>query len=300
MKAPILLLIFNRPKTTQVVFDEIRRAKPKKLFIAADGPRANRVDDVAKCEDTRKITELIDWPCTVERLYRKVNLGCGVGPSDAISWFFNNVDSGIILEDDCVPDQSFFKFCDELLEKYEDDKRIMMISGDNFQDKNTTITDSYYFSRHCHCWGWATWKRAWNLFDFNMSSWPTFKKRNNLLELFDGNCLVSKYWESVFNYVYKGKKDIWDYQWTYACVSNGGMTILPAVNLVTNIGVGEGATHTARRGKSTEIPSSSISFPLKHPKLILRNKELDYKTDKNYFLTPRVIGGLIYRKIFIK
>ena len=162
--APVLLIIFNRPDTTARVFEAIRAARPTELYIAADAPRENRSEDKRLCEEAKKITEKIDWPCEVHRLYQEKNLGCKRGPIASITWFFENVEAGIILEDDCVPHPSFFAFCSELLEKYADDKRIMHVSGNNFQFGKMRGDASYFFSEYTLSWGWATWRRAWQRF----------------------------------------------------------------------------------------------------------------------------------------
>src|SRR3989344_1301108 len=183
IKPPILFLVFNRPQLTKKVFSEIRRFKPKKLFISADGPRSGNSQDRILCKRVRKITEKVDWPCEVKRLYRDGNLGCKNSISKALSWFFENENEGIILEDDCLPDTTFFQFCGEMLEKYRHNKDVGIISGDNFI-KGSTIEDSYYFSNYFHMWGWATWKRSWKSYDLTMRKWPKLNKDKWLEQLF--------------------------------------------------------------------------------------------------------------------
>jgi hypothetical protein len=294
---PVLLIIFNRPDTTKKVFEVIEKIKPKQLFIAADGPRSNKKDDLEKCLLTRKITENINWDCSVKRLYRKKNFGCGDGPATAITWFFKNVESGIVLEDDCIPDLTFFKFCGELLERYKDDERVMMISGDNFQSGFRINDDSYYFSRHFHCWGWASWRRAWDKFDNNMIGWKQFKKENRINDLFNGDKIVSQYWKMIFDSVAGGNREIWDYQWTFSCLSNNGLCIIPDRNLVTNIGVGPEATHTKRKSDSINLITKGMAFPLNHPKYILASNIYDKNTDYSHFVTIRTIIGLLLRLV---
>ena len=160
MTPAVLFIIFNRPETTQRVFDAIRLAKPTRLYIAADGPRENKTGEKELCEQARKIAQNVDWDCEVKTLFQKENLGCGKAVSHAISWFFENEDMGIILEDDCLPHQSFFKYCEELLEKYKNNDRIGIISGNNFQKKRKIGSFSYYFSDIVNIWGWATWARS--------------------------------------------------------------------------------------------------------------------------------------------
>jgi len=181
---PILFLIFNRPDTTQKVFNAIRKAKPKQFFIAADGSPPDREGEIEKCQKSRKIATSVDWDCEVKTLFRDKNLGCKIAISSAIDWFFENVEEGIILEDDCLPHQSFFWFCQELLEYYRNDTRIMHISGDNFQFGRKRGEGSYYFSKYSHVWGWATWRRAWKCFDINMKSFEEFKAENQINSIF--------------------------------------------------------------------------------------------------------------------
>ena len=194
---PILFVVFNRYETTLRVFQVIRQQEPSRLFIAADGPRLNRSDDLEKCNQVRQIVDLVDWDCEVITLFRDANLGCRDAVSSAINWFFSHVDKGIILEDDCLPVPFFFSFCQEMLEYYQSDDRVMMVSGDNFQNGIQRGKGSYYFSKCCHIWGWATWKRAWDKYDVEMKSFPDFRKQNLV------NSILSKndertYWIKCF------------------------------------------------------------------------------------------------------
>ena len=250
--SPVLFIIFNRPDTTDIAFAEIKKIRPKKLFIAADGPRKDVQDDYKKCAQTREIIKKIDWPCDIKTLFQKENLGCGLGPVTAINWFFDNVESGIILEDDCVPDQSFFYFCQELLEKYRNNKKIMHISGDNFQYGKKRGWSSYYFSEYAHGWGWATWRRAW--------------KYNNI-ELLNPEL----------------RKHIWDKQWYLSMRKQNGLAVLPNVNLVSNIGTGDDATHTKEPLHFSNLPAKQMVFPLIHPKIILRHRLADFFTNRDMF-----------------
>jgi len=172
---PILFLVFNRPDTTKIVFDEIKKSQPKKLFIAADGPRNGNYEDTENCEIVREIVTGVDWDCDVHTLFRKKNLGCKHAISGALDWFFSNVEDGIILEDDTLPHPKFFRFCEELIARYRNQKNIIAISGDNFQHGKRRGENSYYFSKYVHIWGWATWKRAWELYDVNMKEWAHLK-----------------------------------------------------------------------------------------------------------------------------
>jgi len=292
LKTPILFLIFNRPDTTELVFIEIKKVKPQKLFIAADGPREGIKCDFEKCRKTREITKQIDWDCEVKTLFRENNLGCKKAVSTAIDWFFENVNEGIILEDDCLPDQSFFYYCQELLDHYRDNEKIMIVSGDNFQFGRNKNDYSYYFSRFAHIWGWATWRRTWKLYDVNLKNFKAFKKSSEYKEIFINNT-ARNFWLDTFQGVCDGKINTWDFQLQFVLFYFNGYAILPNVNLVSNLGFGEGATHT----KTKSDPYANINYtktplPLKHPAIISWNKEADRYTFYKVFYT-----GVFKRKI---
>lgn len=277
---PILLVIFNRPETERKVFEQIRKIKPKYLYVVADGPRKNKIDDLRKCKEARKIIdEGIDWSCKVKKLYRKENLGCKMGVSGAIDWFFENVEEGIILEDDCVPNLSFFNFCKLLLKKYRNNNRIMHISGDNFLTDKVDIDGDYYFSRFSHVWGWATWKRAWKKYNVNMISYPEFVKENGFRKIWK-EFEIRRYWKILFNKTYKGLIDTWDYQWLYSIWKNKGLCICPRFNLVINIGFGNASTHTFSEGRLKNQSMKNIVVKNHPPKMEWNNKadKFVYKT----------------------
>lgn len=292
INTPILFLIFNRPDTTQKVFDAIRNAKPKQLFVAADGSRIGKEGEKEKCESARAIINQIDWDCEVKTLFREENLGCGKAVSEAITWFFNDVEEGIILEDDCLPSQSFFRYCEELLIKYRNDERIMLISGDNFQFGKQRGDGDYYFSKMNHVWGWATWKRAWQYYDFKMGSLNKFIKNNYIKGIFN-NKKISKKWIQNFIATKNGKIDTWDYQWTYTMWSQDGLAILPNINLVKNIGFGGNATHTQISNSLIENNHTHFLSISKHPSLIIR----DYEADMYYSI---LFKDNIFKKIYFK
>ncbi|HMG83788.1 MAG TPA: hypothetical protein VK559_12180 [Ferruginibacter sp.] len=297
---PVLLLIFNRPDTTQKVFEAIRQAKPAQLFIAADGPRDNNESDIEKCAQARKIATTVDWDCEVKTFFRNENRGCGHAPAEAISWFFEHVEQGIILEDDILPSQSFFTFCEELLEKYKHDTTIMSIGGSNFLSTSFQVKDSYIFSDYSGSWGWASWRRAWQGYDHNISSWTDKKNKEYLQQKFLPEQFLLL--ENIFNRVCnKNVADIWDFQWWYRRLLSGGFGIIPVVNLTKNIGFDAQATHTFTIG--TEIknaPLEQIIFPLVHPAQQLVNKEYDRLLSKKYYwqdasansITKRIIAKL--------
>jgi hypothetical protein len=232
---PILFLIFNRPDTTNIVFEEIRKQRPRQLFIAADGPRLTIIDDLERCAQARAITRLIDWPCEVHTLFRVCNLGCGKAVSEAITWFFSYVEQGIILEDDCVPDPSFFDFCAAMLERYQRDTNVMMIAGTSYLFNTVQSRKSYFFSRYYPVWGWATWRRAWNLYDYKLQEWATLRPVTQLKSFFK-NKKVVEFWERYFDRIIYHELDTWDVQWTYACIKQKAFCVVPFNNLISNIG----------------------------------------------------------------
>ena len=242
LKTAVLFLIFNRRDTTEQVFEAIRKAKPPMLYVAADGPRADKAGEAEKVEQVRRIATRVDWDCEVKTLFRDKNLGCKYAVSGAIDWFFENEEEGIILEDDCLPSQSFFWFCEELLERYRDDMRVGQISGFNSLD-NYDINFDYIFSKYGPIWGWASWRRAWNVYDVNISSWPYIKK-HKLYKNFVGTKKEENFRIKLFNNLYKNRIDTWDYQWVFSKLINSMLTILPSKNLIINIGFNDEATHT--------------------------------------------------------
>ena len=236
LNTPILFLIFNRPKTTKQVFDKIRQIKPKQLFIAADGPRLSKPNEKNLCEKTCAIIKKIDWECEVKTLFREENLGCGRAVSSAISWFFEHVEEGIILEDDCVPKTNFFNFCEIMLEKYRDNPRVMHVSGTSysFAEKLKSEEDIYYFSAFCPIWGWATWRRAWLLYEFEINEWLSL---NTLLENRISNVSFRQVLISGFEDIHNGTADTWDNQWGYCVQKYDGLCVSPILNMVRNIGI---------------------------------------------------------------
>jgi hypothetical protein len=295
-ETPVLFIVFNRPDTTKEVFSVIKAIKPKKFYIAADGPRVNREGESEKTELVRKICLNIDWKCDVKTLFSDRNLGCKDAVSSAITWFFENEDKGIILEDDCLPDLSFFAYCEELLEKYKNDSRIMSISGVNFQKENIAGTYSYYFSRYVHVWGWATWRRAWEHYDKEMKLWPDIKKRNILDHLLCDK-REKRYWQRFFESTYRGEIDTWDYQWTFSCWMQSGLSVIPVKNLVSNIGFGANATHTKDVTPEADRPVSSIELPLVHPNHVIRNARADQFIQSIMFSIPNILFR-VFRKLW--
>lgn len=288
---PVLFVIFNRPDNTQKVFNAIKQVKPRQLFVAADGPRENKEGEKEKCEQARKIIEQVDWDCKVYKNYSDVNLGCKVRPSSGIDWFFENVEEGIILEDDCLPSQSFFWFCQELLDYYRNDTKIMNISGKNFQFGRKRGGGTYYFSKYFDCWGWATWRRAWKYFDVNMTNFEKFKTENQIKNMFQIK-QQQKYWMNIFQITCDGKIDAWDYQWLYTCLINHGLCIMPNVNLVSNIGFGPDSTHTKNKNSiRSEVEAKEITDII-HPNFILADQEADLLTSKICFGSVNIFNKI--------
>ena len=283
LNTPVLFLIFNRPDTTKRVFESIREAKPARLYIAADGFRESKIGEQGLCIQTREIVKTIDWQCEVKTLFRDKNLGCKVAVSSAINWFFENEESGIILEDDCLPNQSFFMFCETLLNYYRDDESVMHIGGANFQGGRKRGEGSYYFSKYNHIWGWATWRSAWQKYDVTMKDYSPEKTTQLLQSIFDTKREIG-YWEKVFSDVYSSKINTWDYQWTYAVWKHQGIAVLPNINLVSNIGFDTDATHTDSKDIMSvgNIPVSEM-YEIIHPTVKIVNKEADNFALNNVF-----------------
>lgn len=290
--APIIFIIFKRPKETTLVWEQIKKTRPSKIFIVADGPRNS--EEKKLTDSARAVVETVDWPCEVLRNYSEVNLGCRKRVWSGLDWAFaqlpNENDGAIILEDDCLPDQSFFSFCAEMLQKYANNPQVLHIGGTCFQQDNPSFStsypqaihsdNSYYFSHIAQIWGWATWKRAWKLYDGPMASWPVLKGTNELQKAFP-DLLTYNYWSNHFQKVFEGGTDTWDIAWTYTVFKERGLAIMPKVNLVENIGAGDGATHKASR--FSNLPTSPLIFPLTHPREIIVNKNADLFTFKKVF-----------------
>lgn len=281
MKSAVLFLIFNRPETTIQVFERIRAARPPKLYISADGPRANRPGEFDRCEQARKIALNVDWPCEVKTLFRESNLGCKMGVASGIDWFFQNESEGIILEDDVLPLPSFFNFCDEMLERYRHDLSIGMITGSNLVSKRVDTQSSYFVSHVPLIWGWATWARAWKKYDVRMTAWPQWSQSEQITNTFHKDALVTSYWRDALNRVYQNGMDTWDYQWLFACWQAGMYSIIPAQNLTDNLGYGVEATHTSMHKPDCLVESvpQDLSWPLIHP----QNLSPDWKVDRMMF-----------------
>lgn len=274
---PILFLIFNRPEVTQKVFERIREVKPEKLYVAADGPRKDKNGEDLLCKQTRAIINLVDWQCEVFTLYRDTNLGCGKGVSEAITWFFNHEEMGIILEDDVLPNISFFDYCTTMLHHYKSDSKVMHINGCNFQQGVKRSDGSYYLSAFPHVWGWATWRRAWKSYDFNLSDLNYFYNLKKLNYYFKDKA-VKEHWYEIFFKMNRKWMDTWDYQWNYAIWNQQGKVVTPNVNLITNLGFGEGATHTTDKTSKFAELKTEVLQDIKHPLDLNINTAADQHT----------------------
>ena len=285
LNTPVAFIIFRRPDTTAKAFEAIRQAKPPKLLVIADGPRLDRPDEAEKCADARAIIDRVDWDCEVIKNYSPNNLGCAKRVSSGLDWVFEQVEEAIILEDDCVPHFTFFQYCEELLERYREDNRIGSITGQNVQFGRNQTDYSYYFSHYSHCWGWATWKRAWRYYDLNMPLWPEIKSKEALKGIFT-EPHAYKFWTKIFQEVYDDPLGItWDYQWTFTCLVQGFLGITSNVNLVSNIGFGSDSTHFTSDEPSIydTLPVEAIEFPLKHPPFLIYNRAADNFTQNTLY-----------------
>ena len=295
LQTPVLFVTFNRLTTTKLVLDAIRKVRPARLFVVNDGPRDQT--EAVLCKSVRDYIEnQIDWPCELNTLYQNSNLGCGLGLATAISWFFDNVEKGIILEDDCVPGLSFFAFCEELLARYENDPRIMLVSGYSLAASKIKRQESYSYIRYPMIWGWASWRRVWNKYDYHLKDWPDFKT-NRYLERIFTNKQSTDYWNEIFETTYQKAVDTWDYQLTFLLLSNSGLCIVPNTNLITNVGFGEDATHTKDSNDSHSANTAlSIDFPMHHPKFIVMDAGINAFLDR-YTFSKSNIGVRLYRKV---
>lgn len=283
LSTPVGFLIFNRPDVTEKVFSAIAQAQPKKLFVIADGARLDRPGEAEKCEQTRSIIQKVDWDCEVLTNFSDVNLGCGRREATGFDWVFSHVEEAIFLEDDTFPAPSFFSFCEAMLERYRHDERILHINGDNSVNQGRTC-DSYYFSKYMHGWGWASWRRAWQHYDYQMKTWPEFKQSGLLEQIFEDS-YEQKFWVDIFDQMYADPQviDTWDYQWTYACWSQNGLVIAPDKNLISNLGFNrEDAVHTKGDDPRSQLPVENIEEII-HPSFVVRHRIADQHSFDHIF-----------------
>ncbi|MDG2432911.1 nucleotide-diphospho-sugar transferase [Flavobacterium sp.] len=298
---PILFLVFNRPHYTQQVFEAIRAAKPKQLFIAADGPREDIASDIANCEAVKDIIANVDWDCEVKNLFRDKNLGCGLAPSSAITWFFEHVEQGIILEDDCLPSASFFPFCQEMLERYKNDFRINSICGTNLLKEWESGNNSYFFSKESGIWGWATWRRAWLEYDYKVAKWNDHRVKELFLEQFENTSQRAAYEYALDKAVSNIAVTFWDYQWVFSRISNSQFGIIPSVNLISNIGFGADATHTFdANSEISNLVAQEICFPIIHPMSIMIDHKYDHTLNSKFHPIKVSFENKIFQKLFYR
>ncbi len=272
LTTPVALIVFNRPETTARIFAAVREARPNYLLIVADGPRTDRPDDAALCAEVRRIVEQIDWPCEVLKNYSDINLGCSVRPATGITWVFEQVNEAIILEDDCLPEPSFFRYCQELLEMYRHDERIAVIRGDNWPASVRGVEASYRFSHYPSTWGWASWHRVWKNYDINLSAWSG-ESQISWLKSILGTYVMAWYWQRIFDRTRRlTDRSWWDYQFVFSCWLQGQFSIVPTNNLVSNIGGGYSATHTTvKDDPRLDRQLTQMTFPLHHPGEVRRD-----------------------------
>ncbi len=291
-QTPIAYIIFNRPQHTTQTFAAIRAQKPSQLFIIADGPRPDHPTDADRCKAVRAIVEQIDWPCEVHRNYADANLGLKRRVSSGLDWVFSQVERAIVLEDDCLPHPDFFRFCDELLERYADDDRVAVITGNNFQDGQKRGDASYYFSKYNHCWGWATWRKAWLHYQGDLPFWPEWQSSEAWHRL-TPDSVERRYWNKIFERVRAKQIDSWAYPWTASVWFKGGLTATPNVNLVSNIGFGAESTHTASADSPLADMATNSLGNITHPRSVLQDVVADH------FVFDNVFGGRLERFPYI-
>lgn len=272
VRAPVAFFIFNRPDTTLRVFDRIAAARPSQLFVVADGPRPHREGEMERCAAARAVIDRIDWPCEVRTDYSDVNVGCFSRVVSGLDWVFTQTEEAIILEDDCLPEPTFFAFCDELLERYRWDERIMGISGFNPVSSRRPKAHSYTFPGIFVVWGWATWRRAWRCNDASLAGWRQLHDTGWLEDLI-GNAEAAKLWRDILDA--RVSPTDWSLRWLFSCWEQNGLGIAPTTNLVSNIGFDSRATHMKDGLDFAGLPTAEIAFPLQHPGLVVRDREAD-------------------------
>ena len=293
---PVLLVTWNRPELTRKVLEAIKVARPSQLFVAGDGPR--HAEDKELIDEVRALVdEMVDWPCTVLTSFADSNLGCRLGVTRAIDWFFSHVEEGIILEDDCVPHPDFFRFCTEMLEEYRQNVSVMHISGDNSMQARLPRGESYCFIRYPHIWGWATWSRAWAKFDRNLDEFAKVSAEDNLRKIFP-NDLERKIWVPIFSKLREENlPDTWDWRWSATLFVNDGLSIQPGKNLVSNIGHGNDSTHTRRKNIRADFLVEGI-YPIVEPREVARNLNVEMQVIRNSQI--QLIGQGLLRRALLK
>lgn len=303
---PVLFLVFNRPELTAQVFAAIRAARPARLYVAADGPRSDRHGEADVCARVRALATAVDWPCELQTLLRDENLGCRRAVSEAISWFFDHEQAGIILEDDCLPDPTFFEYCSFFLDRHRDDAQVMSISGASFAPRKGSAPP-YGYTWYADMWGWATWRRAWKFYDVDMAGWP--QDVGLLHRLFEKRPAAVQYWQAMFDRTASGQIETWDYQWIWSVIRNQGLVVTPRVNMISNLGWGVDATHTHHLESSlARLPLRSFphdfepSVPLRRDRRYERQMDaarfgIDHRSTARriFAATRRLVGRTVLR-----
>jgi hypothetical protein len=290
-RTPVAMFVFRRPDTTKQVAEAVAAANPPFVLICRNGPREGHPEDVEPCRQTRAVLDAVDWPCEVRYLEHEVNVGLGWNFGHGLPWIFGQTDRAIILEDDCLPNPSFFRFCDELLERYADDPRVSMIAGTDMAFGKDVGPDSYYFARYGGIWGWASWRRTYEHYDIHMKDWPRLRESGWLDEMLDDR-LTRTAIGDVFDTVHADEtRAVWDYQWLFACWRSGGLAAVPRTSLVRNIGA-EGGTNIKRRSVLVDIPTQELEFPLRHPERIERNRKVDAFVETMLGRRSRILRGM--------
>lgn len=279
LRTPVAIAIFNSPENARELARRVSRASPPQVFIIADGPRPEVLGEDDKCNRARRWAEQELEGCNVRINYSDHNMGCGQRLASGFSWVFDNVEEAIILEDDCWPHPTFFRFCDELLERYRNDERVMIISGTNHLGKWRHRHQSYHFSLHGGIWGWATWRRAWNMFDFEMQAWNDVSSRQKVLARIHDKYDRQKRAKSFEGNYHNDAPTSWAIQWYFTRLLHKGYSIIPAVNLISNVGIGPDRAHFVKKTNIINLPTKSMSFPLRAPQEVAPDQEYD----KRYF-----------------
>ena len=275
LETAVALIVFNRPALTRVVFERVAQVRPRRLLLVADGPRPDRSEDHALCEEVRDIVTGVNWPCEVQTNFAPANLGCRARVISGLNWVFQQVEEAIILEDDILPDPSFFPFCVEMLQRFRHDPRIAMITGFNHSADLQRPPYSYFFSELTHVWGWASWREAWKHYDEALTSWPEVRRCGLLREVFPERGAV-RYWTQIFDTMHSGTgPNTWDYQWMYTNLARHALSITPQRNLVQNIGFGAGGTHETSSAGAPRVSVGALPFPLQHPPTMIASRSLD-------------------------
>jgi hypothetical protein len=310
-RTSVAYIVFNRPEHTDRTFAVLRKQRPARLFIIADGPRPGHATDEKRCAAVRRIVDAVDWPCEVYRNYADHNLGLKRRVSSGLDWVFEQVERAIILEDDCVAHPDFFTFCDTLLEHYADDARVAVVTGNNFQNGRRRGEASYYFSKYNHCWGWATWSRAWRLYQDDLPFWPEWRE-SSAWKRQAPDRVERTYWEGIFDRVHAEDIDSWAYPWTACVWYRNGLTATPNVNLVSNIGFGSESTHTALADSPFAAMATGELGAITHPASVIPDVRADrYVFDRTFggrhrrfpgalLRLPRKVSAYLYRLVKLR